>query len=86
MENKNEQKNLRAFYQRNVVVKFLNPEFSGDFRDGKEIISTSGVLSDFAEDEEDDDGKFSGGYIVVQTDTDYDRISLKNIIKIYVKE
>ena len=81
-----EPKGLKAFYKKNVVVRFLNPEYTGDLRDGGEIISASGFMSDFSDDNDENEGMFSGGYISIQTDTDYDRIPLKNIIKIYVKE
>jgi len=76
------QKNgLVVFYEKNVVVKFLNPEFSGDFRDGSEIITTTGTLTDFNDGDEDNEG-----FIVITNPTDYDRIPLKNVRKIFLKE
>ena len=82
----NEEKSLKDFLRQNVVVKYRNPAFIGNPQNEDKIVTSVGIMTEYFDDEEDDDGHFSGGYIVVQDDTDYDRISLKDLIKIYIKE
>ncbi len=68
---------LKDFLDKEVVIRFLENDT------GREI-TTTGILTDFyeANDEEDLDKEF----VSIQNDTDYDRIPLKDVRKIFLKK
>ena len=65
---------LKSFLNKLVVVKYKDEE------DGRSY-ATTGILTDFNEGDEDNEG-----YIALSSETDYDRILLKCVNKIFLKE
>ena len=72
-ELKAENLGLKIFFKKEVVVRFID--------ENNQIVTTTGILTEFYEGDEDIEG-----YIVVQSDTDYDKIPSENIRKIYLKK
>ena len=74
MESLNSGIGLRTFLNKLVVVKYLDTEDSI-------ILATTGILTEFDEGDEDNEG-----YVAVSSGTDYDRILLKDVKKIFLKK
>ena len=70
---------LNAFLNKIVVVKFIDD-------DRGFLTATTGVLTDFNEDGENEDGEKIETFIVISSETDYERISLDSVRKIFLKD
>lgn len=68
---------LNAFLNKIVVVKFIDD-------DRGFLTATTGVLTDFSEDYEDE--KKIEPFIVISSETDYERILLDSVRKIFLKD
>lgn len=68
-------RNLTNFKNKEVVIRFMSEG---------QLITSTGVFTDCyeASDEEDLDKEF----VAIQTETDYDRIPLGDVRKIFLKE
>ena len=67
---------IKKFYEKNVVVRFIDED--------NQAITVTGVLTEFTETNDEDEN--SEDYVIIESDTDYDRILVRNIKKIYLKE
>ncbi len=70
---------LNSFFKKVVVVKHID-ENKGY------VIATTGTLVDFDEGGEDEEGNRKEGFIALASGTDYDRIALSSVRKVFLKE
>ena len=70
---------LNSFLNKIVVVKFFDEHTNSDK-------SVTGTLVDFNEEQYDENEKRLSCFVAIATETDYDRISLDNVRKIFIKE
>ena len=71
---------LKNFFNKEVVVKFLDTETN-------KIQVTTAILTDYDEGEYDDDGNLKEvRYITLSSETDFDRIPLNDVKKIFLKK
>ena len=70
---------LNSFLKKTVVVKFLDNETN-------HLTATTGVLVDFNEGSEDINGEETECFVAIASETDYERIPLSSVTKIFLKK